>query len=71
MLTFIDYLTEKRKNPKINIKQSPYEMLEKYKDDSNIYITFTQIAKVGINPQSAHNTVNGIYWIEKMREERG
>ena len=35
--------------------------LEEYKDGEDIYVTFTSVAKVGINPQSQYNTPNGIY----------
>lgn len=40
---------------------TPYEQLEKYKDNENIYISFRSIDKIGINPQSKYNTPNGIY----------
>jgi hypothetical protein len=44
-------------NPKINLKDG----LERYKDDPDIYISFTNIDKIGINPSSNYNTPNGIY----------
>lgn len=40
---------------------TPYEQLEKYKDNSNIYISFRSINKIGINPKSKYDTPNGIY----------
>jgi hypothetical protein len=42
-------------------KLSPYEQLEKYKDDPDVYISFRDIKKIGINPQSRYNTPNAIY----------
>ena len=42
-------------------KLSEYEILEKYKDDSNIHISFRDLKKIGINPKSFHKTPNGIY----------
>jgi len=61
MKSFKIYLTEKRKNPDQNPKISAYEALKPYKDNPKIYITFTGIDKVGINPHSGFNTPNGIY----------
>jgi hypothetical protein len=54
-------LSEKRrggeKNPKI-----PYtEMLDKYMDRDDIYITFTHFIKAGINPNSSYDTPLGVY----------
>jgi hypothetical protein len=40
---------------------SNYEQLEKYKDDPDIYVSFRDIKKIGINPQSRYNTPMGIY----------
>ena len=37
------------------------EVHNKYKDNSNIFFTFTKEQKVGINPQSPYNTPVGIY----------
>lgn len=54
-----DLLQEKRRGntPKL----SPYEQLEKYKDDPDVYITFTERDKVGINPNYVFNTPLGVY----------
>lgn len=61
MKSFSNYLAEKRKNPDQNPKISAYDALKPYKDNPNIYITFTGVDKVGINPHSGFNTPNGIY----------
>lgn len=37
------------------------DALMPYKDDEDIYITFSDLLKVGINPQSKHDTPIGIY----------
>jgi hypothetical protein len=42
-------------------KLSEYEELEKYKDDPNIYISFRDTKRIGINPKTVHNTPNGVY----------
>ena len=42
-------------------KLSPYEQLEVYKDDPDIYISFRTLEKIGINPSSIYKTPNGIY----------
>ena len=54
-------LFEKRRNPDQNPKISAHEYLEKYKDDPDIYISFSNIPKIGINPKSDFNTPLGIY----------
>lgn len=61
MKSFASYLIEKRRNPEQNPKISAYEALSKYKDDENIYISFTNVDKVGINPKSKFNTPLAIY----------
>jgi hypothetical protein len=50
-----------RSNSKLNPKVSAYDYLKKWKDDPDVYISFTHIDKVGINPQSKYNTPIGIY----------
>jgi hypothetical protein len=50
-----------RVNLKVNKKISAYEYLSKWKDDPDVYISFTAIDKLGINPKSIYNTPVGIY----------
>ena len=62
MKSFKSYIEEERKggeslNPHINT----YQALEPFKDDPDVFITFTKILKVGINPGSEYNTPNGVY----------
>lgn len=54
-------LNEKRAHSERNPRVSAYEQLEKYKDDPSIYISFTEVAKMGIKPSSAFNTPLGVY----------
>ena len=54
-------IIEARTKPAQNPKVSAYEKLLPYKDDPDIYITFTSLNKAGINPKSAFNTPNGVY----------
>jgi len=54
-------LFEKRRNPEQNPKISAYEYLKKYSTDPNIYVSFTDIKKIGIKPKSGFNTPLGIY----------
>lgn len=37
------------------------DMILKYKDDPNIFISFTDLPKIGINPMTSFNTPAGIY----------
>lgn len=57
-----DVLQEARKNPGQNPKIDPYFYLQKYKNQSDIYVSFTKIPKLGINPQSIYkSTPIGIF----------
>jgi len=63
-MQFRDYLKtldEARRNPKQNPKIGIVQALEPYKNDPNIYISFTAVDKIGINPNSKFLTPNGIY----------
>lgn len=50
-----------RSNPSVNPKISSYEYLKQWYNDPDVYISFTTVDKVGINPQSKYNTPIGIY----------
>ena len=54
-------LLESRKNPEQNPKLSAYEQLLKYAHNPNVYISLTDLPKLGINPMSRWNTPIGIY----------
>ena len=54
-------LLEARKNPEQNPRLSAYDQLLKYKDNPNVYISMTELPKLGINPTSLWDTPNGIY----------
>lgn len=50
-----------RSNPDLNPKVTVAEELKPYANDPDIYISFTVIDKIGINPSSGYHTPNGIY----------
>lgn len=52
---------EKRSNSELNPHISAWDYVDKYKDDDDVYISFTEIDKIGINPRSKYNTPVGIY----------
>lgn len=52
---------EARRNPKMNPHIGAWDYVDKYKDDKDVYISFTEIDKIGINPRSKFNTPVGIY----------
>jgi hypothetical protein len=54
-------LSEKRAGGDNNPKVSAYEQLKQYKDDPNIFISFTAVDKIGVNPNSKFNTPLGVY----------
>ena len=70
-----NHYSEKRRNPEMNPHISAWDYVDKYKNDPDVYISFTTIDKIGINPRSVYNTPNGIYcyplrefYIERQRK---
>lgn len=69
MLSFKEYVLEARKNPELNpkvsINQEIITALKNSKDIiaevNNLFCSFTEIEKLGINPQSQYDTPIGIY----------
>lgn len=63
--TFIEFLNEARKNPELNPRTSVTDQLiairDNYKDSANIFVSFTEKHKLGINPKSSFQTPLGIY----------
>lgn len=60
-------LLEARKNPEINVKLPAYKQIWNYVRDSDVeiddlFISFTNIEKIGINPLYGYNTPMGIYF---------
>ena len=62
ILELYQRLIEARQNPLQNPKISVIDQLRKYKDDPNIFISFTDIPKVGIRPSYHYNTPMGVYF---------
>jgi hypothetical protein len=52
---------EARRNPEMNPHIGAWDYVDKYKNDPDVYISFTEIDKIGINPRSKYNTPVGIY----------
>lgn len=61
MKTLNKLLAEKRRNPSQNKKSSSYEVLKKYAKRNDIFVTYTKLNKVGINPQNDFNTPTAVY----------
>lgn len=55
-------LFEKRSHPELNPKLSGWDVLNQYKDDPSILISFTKIEKLGVNPQTEYDTPAGVYF---------
>lgn len=55
-------LFEKRSHPELNPKISGWEALNKYKDNPSIFVSFTKLEKLGINPQTEYDTPAGVYF---------
>jgi hypothetical protein len=56
------FIIEKRSHPELNKKMSVVDQLNQYSNQSNIFVTFTEVPKVGINPGYNYNTPLGIYF---------
>ncbi|MFA5490950.1 MAG: hypothetical protein WC284_17360 [Candidimonas sp.] len=56
-------ISELRRNPSKNIRETIYEFFNKYRNDENAYVHTTNIDKVGINPKKydSHDSPVGIY----------
>lgn len=56
-------IVEARRNPDnpAQQKEDAYEQVKKYSNDDSIFISYTSIDKLGINPSSRYNTPIGIY----------
>lgn len=60
-LNELKYLGEARKNPEKNLQKTTYQEMLPYKEDEDVFISFTTVDKIGINPQTDYNTPAGIY----------
>jgi len=52
---------EIRRNSELNPHIGVYDYIEMYKDDPDVYISFTQLPKLGINPNSNYKKPFGVY----------
>jgi hypothetical protein len=57
MIRFKHFILEARKNAKnpAQQKKTALEILDVYKNDSNVHISYTQINKIGINPKTTYD----------------
>ena len=54
-------LFEARRNPHLNPRIDPLDTFSMYARNPNMFVTYTKLPKVGINPQSKYDTPIGIY----------
>jgi ribosomal protein S17 len=57
-------IVEKRRNPELNQKETESSIIariDSYSKNSFLYLSYTDIDKIGINPMSSYNTPIGIY----------
>jgi len=52
---------EARRNPHLNPRVDPYDALMMFADRKNVFVTFTEIPKIGIKPNTKWDTPVGIY----------
>ena len=71
MKSFKFWLHEKRKNPKLNPKVSTLAKIKQYVNRDDVYVSFRDIEKLGINPKSTYSTPNGIYcyWLKSYKKD--
>jgi hypothetical protein len=71
MISFKEYLVERRKNPELNQKLDPYDQISALFDrvgattlskQRDYFFSFTDVAKLGVNPRSEYDTPMGIYF---------
>jgi len=63
-----DFIKELRRNPEQNVRVSGWDQFvqiynqhKQQGNPSNLYISLTELEKLGINPLSEHETPNGVY----------
>lgn len=54
-------LAELRRNPQQNPKTNVIDLMNRFKNEDDVYVTFTELNKIGINPRSEYRTPVGIY----------
>lgn len=69
-------ISEARRNPHLNISLSPYETLLQYQGKPNMFVSFTELDKLGINPRTTYSTPVGVYsypleYVLSRAKERG
>ncbi|MDX9695048.1 MAG: hypothetical protein RBT49_04585 [Bacteroidales bacterium] len=71
MKSFKFWLHEKRKNPELNPKVSTLAKIKQYVNRDDVYVSFRDIEKLGINPKSTYSTPNGIYcyWLKSYKND--
>ena len=60
-MNFVDFYILDERNKHQDAYLPIKDKIAKYKDDDDIYISFTEIDKLGINPKTKYNTPAGIY----------
>ena len=61
MFNFLEFIEEKRKNPEMNLKQTPFSIFKELKKEESWFVSFTHLDKLGINPRSIYETPLGVY----------
>jgi len=61
MKRFKEYFKEKRRSAEKNPFIGAWDVLAQYVNDPDVYISFTDVNKIGINPKSQFKTPLGIY----------
>jgi ADP-ribose pyrophosphatase YjhB (NUDIX family) len=55
-----NFLTEKKKRPE-NVNIPILKRLERFSDDDNYFVSFTDLEKIGVNPNNRFSTPIGVY----------
>jgi len=61
MIKLIDLIVERRSHPKLNPKTSVASQILEFSKQDDLFVSFTAIAKIGINPKSNYDTPLGLY----------
>ena len=60
-MNFVDFYILDERNKHQDAYLPIKDKIAKYKDDDDIYVSFTKLPKLGINPKTDYNTPAGIY----------
>lgn len=59
MMRVKEFINELRRNPEQNPRVTPLDVLEPLANDKNVFVSYTKLPKLGINPSTTHTQTPG------------